>query len=65
MEERINKLEELLIQQDNTIAELNHEVFRQQQDITVLRRRIELLETKIAEIKPSDEIAGNEKPPHW
>jgi len=65
MEERIIKLETLSAMQDGTIGELNAEIFRQQQDMTRLRRRIETLETKLAAIGDPEEIAGNEKPPHY
>ncbi|MBN2162974.1 MAG: SlyX family protein [Pontiellaceae bacterium] len=65
MEKRIIQLEGLAAMQDNTILELNAEVFRQQQDITRLIRRIERLEEKLRELEGPDEIAGQEKPPHW
>lgn len=65
MEERIIKLETLSAMQDETIATLNQEVFRQQQDIVRMQRRIDVLEKKLGELKPADEIAGNEKPPHY
>ncbi len=65
MEERIIKLETLSAMQDGTIRELNAEIFRQQQDTTRLRRRIENLETKLAAIGDPEEIGGNEKPPHY
>ncbi len=65
MEERIIKLESLSAMQDETIATLNHELFRQQQDILRLKQRIESLEQKLAEFTPGDEIGGNEKPPHY
>ena len=65
MEERIIKLETLSAMQDETIATLNHELFRQQQDMLRLKQRIESLEQKLAEFAPGDEIGGNEKPPHY
>ena len=65
MEERINQLESLLALQDNTIQQLNNEVFRQQQDISRLLRRMERLETRLEEMAPSRDIAGQERPPHW
>lgn len=65
MKERINKLESLVALQDNTIAQLNSEVFRQQQDITRLGQRIEVLEKKLEQLEMPDRIAGNEPPPHW
>ncbi len=65
MEDRINQLESLATLQDNTIAQLNTEVYRQQQAIGRLQRRIEALEHKLKELEQPDEIAQNEKPPHW
>lgn len=65
MEERIVKLETLSAMQDGTIGELNQEIFRQQQDMARLRRRIETIEAKLAAIGDPEEIAGNEKPPHY
>lgn len=65
MEQRINQLESLAAIQDNTIAQLNKELFRQQQDIVRLQHRLEILEKKLEELMQPEEIAGNEKPPHW
>ena len=65
MEDRINQLEALAALQDDTIAALNAEIFRQQQDLADLHRRIETLETKMEQLTQPDEIAGNERPPHW
>ena len=65
MEERINQLESLAALQDQTIAELNAELFRQQRDMAGLQHRIDELEKKLEQLAPADEIAGNEKPPHW
>ena len=65
MEERIIKLETLSALQDDTIGTLNQEIFRQQQDILQLTRRIAALEKKFAEFDQPGEIGGNEKPPHY
>ena len=65
MEERINQLESLTALQDKTIAELNAEIFRQQQDIRRLQQRLDALEERFAELREPDRIADNEKPPHW
>lgn len=65
MSDRINQLESLFAQQDNTIAQLNSEVFRQQQDIAALCQRIKRLEKKMEELELPKEIAENERPPHW
>ena len=65
MEKRINQLEALSALQDETLTALNQEVFRQQQDIVRLQRRVDTLEKKLAEFDQADEIGGNEKPPHY
>jgi len=65
MDERINQLESLTALQDDTIAALNTELFRQQQDLAGLLQRIEILEQKLEQLAPGDDIAGNERPPHW
>ena len=65
MKERINQLESLAALQDETIAALNAELFRQQQDTAGLQRRIDALEKKMEQLTPPDEIAENERPPHW
>ncbi|VGO21168.1 SlyX family protein [Pontiella sulfatireligans] len=65
MEERIIQLETLAALQDETIASLNQEIFRQQQDMAQLRRRLQTLENKLTELGQTEEIGGNEKPPHY
>ena len=65
MEERIIQLETLSAMQDETIRQLNDEIFRQQQDMATLRARLGRLEKKIAELAEPDQIAGNERPPHY
>ncbi len=65
MEKRIIQLETLSALQDEAIASLNAEIFRQQQDITKLRQRLDLLEQKIVELQQPEEISGNERPPHY
>ena len=59
------QLETLSAMQDETIRQLNEELFRQQQDMAKLRARIERLEKKIAELDDPEPIAGNERPPHY
>ena len=65
MEERIIQLEALATLQDETIASLNQEIFRQQQDLARLLRRLQALETKLDEQQNPEQIAENEKPPHY
>ncbi len=65
MEKRIIQLETLSTLQDETIEKLNKEIFRQQQDIAHLRRRIETIEQKMAELGEPEPVAGSERPPHY
>ncbi len=65
MEKRLIQLESLVALQDQTIQSLNEEIFRQQQDIAKLLRRLEAVEERLLELKDQADIAGNERPPHW
>lgn len=65
MEERIIQLETLFALQEQTIQSLNEEIFRQQKDISRLRNRLDELEKKIGELGDAEQIAGNERPPHY
>jgi SlyX protein len=65
MEERMNQLESLVALQDRTITELSAELFRQQQDLTRLRRRTQTLENKLEQLAFQNPATVNEKPPHW
>lgn len=65
MNDRIIQLESLVAMQDETIAKLSDELYRQQQDIFQLRRQFEELEERVAANSPDEQIAGNERPPHY
>jgi SlyX protein len=65
MKQRIIKLESLFAQQDQVIETLNQELFRQQQEMDRLKQRIVVLSEKLSSFESSEEIAGNEKPPHY
>ncbi|MEE9368419.1 MAG: SlyX family protein [Pontiella sp.] len=65
MEKRIIQLETLSAMQDEAIASLNTEIFRQQQDVVQLRQRLDLLEQKLLDLNDPEEIAGSERPPHY
>ena len=65
MQNRLTKLESLFALQDQTIAELNHELFRQQQEISRLKQHVAVLAEKLSSFESPEEIAGNEKPPHY
>lgn len=65
METRIIQLESLLALQDETIARLHEELYRQQQDITRLLRRLEVLAQRLDALEPQEPVAGSERPPHY
>lgn len=65
METRIIQLESLAAMQDQTILNLNEEIYRQQQDISRLSQRLEAVEERLRELQNGEDIAGNERPPHW
>ena len=65
MEERIIQLETLSALQDETIKSLNQEIFRQQQEASMLRKRLDTLESKVAEMQHPQEIGSSERPPHY
>ena len=65
MNERIVNLETLVAMQDETIAGMSKELYRQQQELQRMAMRFELLEQKVQELKEAPEIGGNEKPPHY
>ncbi len=65
MEKRMVQLESLVALQEKTLSELDQEIFRQQQDIARLRRRLDDLEEKLDEARNPEEIAGSERPPHY
>lgn len=65
MKERIIQLESLSALQDETIRQLSEEIFRQQRDIANLRMQLEKLKDKITQLGDPEQIAGNERPPHY
>ncbi len=65
MEERMIQLETLAALQDETIAQLNRELFRQQQDVSRLMKRLETLEQKMKDVQQPEQVVGNERPPHY
>ena len=65
MEERIIQLETLSAMQDETIRQLNEEIYQQQRDLVGLREQLAKLEEKLANLATGQEIAGNERPPHY
>lgn len=69
VEDRLQNLEVLSMEQDNTIEILNREVHRQQLQIQTLEQQIELLKTQIASINKEEQLEVNTEdeppPPHY
>ncbi|MDH3346200.1 MAG: SlyX family protein [Kiritimatiellaceae bacterium] len=65
MEDRLTKLEMLYADQSRMVEEMSAEMYQQQQDIVRLTRKVLELENKIESMDASNEIGGNERPPHY
>ncbi|MEH6456304.1 MAG: SlyX family protein [Cocleimonas sp.] len=69
MDKRIENLEVLSMEQENTIEILNREVLRQQLQIQALEQQLELLKTQIASINKEDQVTeyveDEAPPPHY
>ena len=69
MEKRLENLEVLSMEQDNTIEILNREVHRQQLQIQALEQQLELLKTQIASINKEEQVTAHiedeSPPPHY
>lgn len=68
-ESRLENLEMLSMEQENTIEILNREVHRQQLQIQTLEQQIEFLKTQIASINKEEQVTANIEdeapPPHY
>ena len=69
MEKRIETLEMLSMEQENTIETLNREVHRQQLSIHALEVQIQYLKTQLESINKEEllapEIVDEAPPPHY
>jgi len=68
MEKRLENLEMLSMEQDNTVETLNREVHRQQLQINALIQQIDMLKTQIQSINKEDILVSEEDenpPPHY
>jgi len=63
MEDRLTKLEMIYSDQSQTIEEMSGEMFQQQKEITQLKLQIEELKEQME--ASTNEIGGNERPPHY
>lgn len=69
MDKRIENLEVLSMEQENTIEILNREVHRQQLQIQALEQQLELLKTQISSINKEEQVTTHIEdeapPPHY
>ena len=69
LEAKLEKLEVLSMEQENTIEILNREVHRQQLQIQALEQQLELLKTQIASINKEEQVTAHVEdeapPPHY
>ncbi len=69
VEKRLENLEMLLMEQENTVETLNREVHQQQLQIQTLETQIKFLNEKIDSINKEDVISTNIEdeapPPHY
>jgi SlyX protein len=68
LEERISELEMKMSFQDKTIDELNNVIIKQQQQIDLLQKQFEAVQTRLRETlaaTPGSEFPQFEKPPHY
>lgn len=67
MEERLEKLETHFMATEDLLDELNRTVWRQQNEIELLREHVRLLADQLRTAQPSASgmRAEDEIPPHW
>jgi len=68
MEKRLENLEILSMEQENTIEALNKEVHRQQLSIQMLEQQVKILKTQIDAINKEELLTPEEDeapPPHY
>lgn len=65
-DERLTKLEMLTAEQERTIEELSGQIAEQWKEIDALRKKLDLLTTRLVEVEAN---AASEvpvtRPPHW
>lgn len=65
LENRLDRLEELTFFQEETIGRLNEELAAHQAQLTAQERRMELLETRLAELWDGLNRGELTVPPHY
>ena len=66
MEDRLDKLELKMMSAEDQLDELNRTVWRQQQEIELLREQVRELARQLKAIRPADPLRPEDEiPPHW
>jgi len=66
MEDRLENLESKMMSAEDQIDELNRTVWRQQQELDVLREHLRQLAQQVKGIQEATPLQpGQEIPPHW
>ncbi len=66
MEERIVVLETKLMAAEDLLDELNRTVWRQQQELDLLRQHLHQLAQQLKILQPGDALRPEDEiPPHW
>lgn len=66
MDERLERLESKLMAAEDHIDELNRSVWRQQQELDLLRAQLQHLAQQLRAVPAGERLrAEDEIPPHW
>ncbi|MBN8440502.1 MAG: SlyX family protein [Thauera sp.] len=66
MQDRLEKLETKMMSAEDQIDELNRAVWRQQQDIDLLREQVRQLAEQLKSVQPGGRLGPEDEiPPHW
>lgn len=66
MQERLEKLETKMMSADDQLDELNRTVWRQQQEIDLLREQVRQLAEQLKAVQPGGQLRPEDEiPPHW
>jgi SlyX protein len=66
MEDRLEKLESKMMSAEDQLDELNRTVWRQQQEIDLLRQHVRQLVEQLKTVQPGGQSRPEDEiPPHW
>ena len=66
MEDRLENLESKMMSAEDQIDELNRTVWRQQQELDVLRQQLRQIAQQVKAMQEANPLPpGQEMPPHW